>query len=77
MALTKIDIRLRNKVDIKNHYLCFFNVAIEEKLIEVEIEEGFFFFYNKVFFSFSCTYLMGTFKKPEYNPMCKVFTEAF
>ena len=34
MVLTKIDIRLRNKVDIENHYLCFFNVAIEEKLTE-------------------------------------------
>ena len=31
-AVTKIDISSRNKVDIENHYLCFFNVAIEEKL---------------------------------------------
>ena len=32
MAWTKIDITSRNKVDIENHYLCFFNAATEEKL---------------------------------------------
>ena len=39
----------------------------------------FFFFYNQISFSiyFSCTCLMGMFKKTEYNPICKVFTEAF
>ena len=38
-----------------------------------------FFFYNKISFpfSFSCMYLMGTFKKTEYNPICMVFTEVF
>ena len=28
MTLTKIAIISRNKVDIENHYFCFFNVAI-------------------------------------------------
>ena len=31
MALTKIDISSRNKVDIANHYFGFFNDATEEK----------------------------------------------
>ena len=31
MALTKIDIISRNKVDIENHYFSLLNVAIEEK----------------------------------------------
>ena len=31
MALTKININSRNKVDIANHYFGFFYVAIEEK----------------------------------------------
>ena len=35
----------------------------------------FFFFSHKI--SFSCTCLMGTFKKTEYNPTSKVFTEVF
>ena len=32
--LTKIDLDIssRNKVDIENYHLCFFNVALEEKL---------------------------------------------
>ena len=39
----------------------------------------FFFFDNQFFFnfSFSCTCLMGMFKKTEYNSMCKTFTEVF
>ena len=38
----------------------------------------FFFFYYQLFpFSFSCACLMGKFKKTEYNPICKVFTEIF
>ena len=39
----------------------------------------FFFFFTQVSFpfSFSCTCLMGTFKKTEYNLICKVFTEVF
>ena len=39
----------------------------------------FFFFYNQISFSFSfsCTYLVGTFKKTKYNLICKVFTEVF
>ena len=44
---------------------------------EVEIKER-SFFYNQIFpFSFSCTCLMDTFKKTEYNPISKVFTEVF
>ena len=39
MVLTEIGICSRIKVDIENHYLCFFNVAIEEKL------KSFFFLY--------------------------------
>ena len=31
MALTKIDISSRNKLDIVNHYFGFFNIAIEGK----------------------------------------------
>ena len=31
MALTKIDISSRNKVNTANHHFGFFNVAIEEK----------------------------------------------
>ena len=36
----------------------------------------FFFFYSQISFSFyfSGTCLMGTFKKSEYNLICKVFT---
>ena len=55
MALTKIDIRLRNKIDTENHYLCFFNVAIEEKLPEVEIKECYFSFKIK----FLSVFLVG------------------
>ena len=37
-----------------------------------------FFFYNQVSFPFFyCTCLMGTFKKTEYNLICKVFTDVF
>ena len=38
-----------------------------------------FFFYNQFFFSFSfsCTCLMGTFKKTDCNPICMVFIEVF
>ena len=32
MVLTKIDTGSRNKVDTENHYFCFFNIAIEDKL---------------------------------------------
>ena len=37
------------------------------------------FFYNQNYFpfSFSCTCLLGTFKKAEYNLICKVFTKVF
>ena len=35
----------------------------------------FFFFYDQI--SFSCTCLMDTFKKTEYNPICKIFLEVF
>ena len=66
----KIDISSRNKVGIENHYLCFFNVAIEANLDK----RMFFFFYNQISFSFSfsCPFLIGTFKKIEY--ICNVFT---
>ena len=39
----------------------------------------FFYFYNQISFSFSFsrTCLMGTFKKTECNPICKVFTKVF
>ena len=37
----------------------------------------FFFFYNQISFSFAFTFLIGTFKKTDYNPICKVFTEVF
>ena len=39
----------------------------------------FFFFYNQISFPFSFSYscLMGLFKKTEYSPICKVFTEVF
>ena len=39
----------------------------------------FFFFYNQISFSFSFsrTCLMGTFKKTECNPICKVFIKVF
>ena len=38
----------------------------------------FFFFYNQIYFpfSFSCTCLMGLFKKTEYSLICKVFNEV-
>ena len=38
-----------------------------------------YFFYNQILFPFSfyCTCLMGTFKKTEYDPIYKVFTEIF
>ena len=32
MTLTKLDIISRNKVNIENHYFCFFDVAREKKL---------------------------------------------
>ena len=37
-----------------------------------------FFFYNQISFPFFyCTCLMGTFKKTEYNLICKVFRDVF
>ena len=47
MALTKIDISARNKIDIANHYLGFFNVGIEEKWMKKE--RMLFFFYKSLF----------------------------
>ena len=47
----------------------------ELKWREVEIKEC--FFYNQISFPFSCTCLMGMFKKTEYNPICMVFAEVF
>ena len=44
MALTKIDISARNKIDIANHYLGFFNVGIEEKWMK---KERMLFFFDK------------------------------
>ena len=75
MPLTKIDISLRNKVDIKNHYLCVSML----QLIRRRYKRMFFFFRNQISFHFyfSYTCLIGTFKKTEYSPICKVFTELF
>ena len=38
-----------------------------------------FFFYNQIYFSFSFSYtcFTGTFKKTEYNSICKLLTEVF
>ena len=69
--LTKIDI---SSSDIQIHYFCFFNVATEENL---RLKNVLFLLQSSFFFSFSCMCLMGTFKKTEYNPSCKVFTEVF
>ena len=41
MLLTKMNISLRNKVDIENNYFCFFNVEIEG---EVEMLQSNLFF---------------------------------
>ena len=79
MPFTKIDIRSRNKVDIKNHYLCFSMLQFKRSWDK----SFFFFFLQSNFFSFffflhvfnGC--LMGTFKNTEYNKICKVFTEVF
>ena len=49
----------RNKADIENHCLCFFNVAIEEKL-----DKRVFFLYQ-ISFSFSCKCLVSMFRKTE------------
>ena len=75
MPLTKIDISSRNKVDIKNHYLCVSML----QLIRRRDKRMFFFFRNQIsfYFYFSYTCLIGTFKKTEYSPICKVFTELF
>ena len=35
------------------------------------------FAFSMLQLSFSCTFLMATFKMTEYNPVCKVFTEVF
>ena len=75
MSLSKIDISSRKKVDIANYYLCFSMLQLNRN----RDKRMFFFFYNQISFPFSCscTCLMGTFKKTEYNPICKVFTEVF
>ena len=75
MSLTEIDISSRNKVVIENHDLCFSMLQLKRSWNE----RMFFFFYNQVFFpfSFSCMFLLDTFKKTECSPICKVFTEVF
>ena len=50
MLITKIDISSRSKVDIENYYLCFFNVIVEEKLIQKSV----LFLLQLFLFSFSC-----------------------
>ena len=77
MPFTKIDIRSRNKVDIKNNYLCF--SMLQFKRSRDKRMFFFCFFCNQIsfLFSFSCTCLMGTFKNTEYNKICKVFSEVF
>ena len=74
-TLTKIDTSSRNKVDIKNHIFAFQYCNWRE----VGIRKCSFSFTTIFFFTFlfSCTCLMGKFKKTEYNPICKVFAEVF
>ena len=59
----------------KKSHLCFSILQLKRSWYK----EMFFFFYNHFFFTFlfSCTCLMGKFKKTEYNPICKVFAEVF
>ena len=75
MPLTKIDISSRNRVDIKNHYLCFAMLQLTRSWDKRML----FFFHNQIYFpfSFSCTFLIGTLKKTEYNSIHKVFASFF
>ena len=72
MALTKIDISARNKTDIANHYLGFFNVGIEEKWMKKE--RMLFFFYKSLFLFLFHVSVSWTHLKTEYNPVCKLLT---
>ena len=75
MALTKIDISSRNKVDLENHYFGFSMLQLKRR----GDKRMLFFCYNQIDFSssFTCTCFMGTFQKTEYNLICKLLTEVF
>ena len=73
MPLTKIRYKLKKQSWHKISYLCFSMLQLKRSW------DKRIFFYNQISFPFffSCTCLMGKFKKTEYNPICKVFTEVF